>query len=234
MIPIYIGTDPTQKLATAVLKHSILARTHETVRFVELEGIASKLQQPMRTGFSFYRFSVPEHAQFCGRAIYLDADIICLSDIDALFRLDMGAHGVLARPRGEERPPAWHYTSVLLFQCERLAHWRWDSLCEQANTQKQSYRAMMWARRDSPYYADYGALPDAFNHLNEHDATTKLLHFTHVESQPWRQSGHPLAHLWVRELASALDAGVVTTSHIEEAIAAGHVRPEVLREVLNP
>lgn len=232
MIPIYIGTEEAQQLPTEVLKHSILSRTQQSVEFVEMNRIASKLQQKMYTGFSFYRFSVPEQMHFQGRAIYLDADIISLCDINELFTLDMGEHKVLARIRGEERPVQRRYTSVLLFQCDRLTHWKWDRLCEEANAAEAAYKAMMWAKPDCPYYGDYGDLPPPFNHLNQYDERTKILHYTHVKFQPWKNSSHPLAYLWIKELRRALDAGFIAQAQIEEEIARHHIRPTVLDEVL--
>ncbi|MET0485201.1 MAG: hypothetical protein ABW216_05855, partial [Candidatus Rokuibacteriota bacterium] len=66
-----------------------------------------------RTGFTNYRFAIPELAGRHGRAIYNDVDQIYLADPGLLFDLDMGPHGYLAISPED--------TSVMLIDCAGMA-----------------------------------------------------------------------------------------------------------------
>src|SRR3954451_5303347 len=82
---IFVGTDDSQIVAHEVLEYSIRKHTSRPVEFVPMHNIDLPLprdpaQRP-RTGFSFYRFLIPSLCGFKGRAIYLDADMLVLSDI---------------------------------------------------------------------------------------------------------------------------------------------------------
>lgn len=42
----------------------------------------------------------------------------------------------------------------------------------------------------------YPCIPAAWNHEDRLYKNTKLLHFTDIDRQPWRQDGHPLQDVW--------------------------------------
>ncbi|MCZ6888524.1 MAG: hypothetical protein O7H39_08515, partial [Gammaproteobacteria bacterium] len=69
-------------------------------------------RQGWRTGFTNYRFAVPELAGGCGRAIYNDVDQIYLTDPAELFDSDLLPHGFLTIAHDE--------TSVMLMDCEKM------------------------------------------------------------------------------------------------------------------
>ena len=93
----------------------------------------------MFTGFSFYRFAIPEMCHYEGRALYLDADILVLSDLEELIRKDMLGKGALARPA----PPISWYTSVMLLDCSKLKSWKVQDWVTMINADIASYKGTM-------------------------------------------------------------------------------------------
>src|SRR5262245_18950934 len=155
-IRVFIGTDESQEVAQAVLRHSIRARTRATVEFTDLRGLASGLEGTFYTGFSFYRWAIPKLCQFKGRAIYVDADIVFEADIADLWNLPLAGHTHLARPRPEFDQS---YTSVMLLDCGRLSHWQFDEWVERAKNDRDFYKATMWCEASGPTRAGIGPLP---------------------------------------------------------------------------
>ena len=66
-----------------------------------------------RTGFTNFRFAIPDLAGGHGRAIYNDVDQIYLADPAPLFDLPMGDAGYLALTPAD--------TAVMLLDCARMA-----------------------------------------------------------------------------------------------------------------
>jgi len=227
-IRIYIGTEPLQWLAMEVLKWSVKTRTNSPVEFFELKDLDLGIESKMYTGFSFYRFYIPEACGYKGRAIYLDADIVVLSDIKDLFVMDMGDHGALARPSIKN---TW-YTSVMLLQCGVLKHWvvkEWITLIE---NQLADYRETMFGGAGGLNHQDFGNLPENWNHLDSADSTTKIIHYTNVPTQPWKKPGHAYADVFLREMKAALDGGGFTAEQVKHEIELGHIYPGVLDDAL--
>ena len=98
-IRVFIGTDHSQNVPTAVLRHSILSRTASPVEFHEFKDLQTGLEEHFYTGFSFYRWGIPLSCGFKGRALYLDADIVVLGDIRELWEHPLGEHSHLCRRR---------------------------------------------------------------------------------------------------------------------------------------
>lgn len=228
-IRIYIGTEKLQWLATEVLKWSVKTRTHSPVEFIELKDLDLGLESKMYTGFSFYRFYIPEACGYKGKALYLDADIVVLADIHDLLTMEMNDKGVLARPG----PHHIRYTSVMLLSCEKLTHWKIREWSMLINNQLADYGKTMFGEVGGLNYQDFGDLPDYWNHLDEADETTKILHYTHVPMQPWKRAGHPHASIFLKEMKSAIEGGFITTEQVQNEIAQGNVYPKILTDALN-
>lgn len=228
-IRVFIGTDESQAVACAVLKASILRRTKYPVEFTALCDLKCGVENKFYTGFSFYRWAIPQVCGYRGRAIYLDADIIAQGDIKDLWFYGTRAHTHYARPMQSR---GGYYCSVMVIDCER-ARWPFKEWCEQAAADRGFYKRVMWAHPNSPSAAGIGDLPADFNAMDQSgqlDHTRPLFaHYTAVPTQPWKKPGHPNEQLWLTELLAALDNGQLTQPELERAIANRHVHGGLLR-----
>ena len=93
MIPIFIGYDSKVKIAYHVLAESILRNsstpvTISPINLSNLKNIYTRKQDPLAsTEFSFSRFLVPHLMNYNGWAIFMDSDMVMLSDITKLLNL---------------------------------------------------------------------------------------------------------------------------------------------------
>ena len=172
---IFLGTEDAQHRAERVFVWSIErvrdpARIYEIHLLKRLPGFRTWF---WNTGFTNYRFAVPELAGGCGRAIYNDVDQIYLADPGELFDLDLGEHGYLAVSETD--------TSVMLMDCARMARvWTLG-----AARRRRKYGMIQTARAIE---GCHGQLPPEWNARDEEHAErrTKLRHYTILHKQPWR------------------------------------------------
>jgi lipopolysaccharide biosynthesis glycosyltransferase len=93
VIPIFIGYDSKVKIAYHVLAESILRNsstpvTISPINLSNLKNIYTRKQDPLAsTEFSFSRFLVPHLMNYNGWAIFMDSDMVMLSDITKLWNL---------------------------------------------------------------------------------------------------------------------------------------------------
>ncbi|RMG18333.1 MAG: hypothetical protein D6731_02280, partial [Planctomycetota bacterium] len=125
-------------------------------------------------------------------------------------------------------------TSVMVLACERLRDWDPERLFENVIPNRQPlapgqihYRDFMTASWVQP--SRIQALDPAWNHFNLVNERTKLVHFSHVRSQPWKNPDHPLTDLWERWLRKALVDGALRRRELVREILRGHVHRRFLR-----
>lgn len=236
-IRVFIGTDDTQAVPTAVLKHSILARTDAAVEFTELRDLRTGLEDRFYTGFSFYRWSIPGYCDFAGRALYLDADIVVLCDLRELWDMPLGDHSHLCRPRPPLGLRRWGierlggaYSSVMVIDCARARHWDFGAWCERAASDPRFYREIMWCLPGSATAERRGNLPRAFNDLDRFKRNrTKIIHYTDLRNQPWKKTGHRCEHVFRRALRAACEAGAVDVETVRGDVARGVIHDRMVR-----
>lgn len=202
-VRIYVGTEPAQHRAERVLLWSILKhrssdRRYEIHLMKDLKGLD---RSTWKTGFTAYRYAIPEFTGFSGRAIYNDVDQIYLADPARLLDLDMSGAAVLAVQRRD--------TSVMLLDCAPLAGiWTVDAIRQ---TPRGIHTEMLRRLRARGLISD---LPRCWNSRDhEYDANTScLLHYTILHTQPWRPfprdlryRDNPLSAIW-EELELEADA----------------------------
>lgn len=226
-IRIFIGTEPAQWLATEVLKRSITKRTKAEIVFQDLIGIDLGLKSKMYTGFSFYRFAIPEECGYQGKAIYLDADMVVLGDIDKLYHLEMRDKPVLAKRAN----PTITFTSVMLMDCARLKHWKVREWVALINAGLTSYQGCMSGSPSGMNYGDFGPLPEEWNQFDYYNETTKLIHYTKVPTQPWKREGHPYRGAFLEELFHTMEEGIVTEEQVAAEIKKGYIYPNILLDM---
>jgi len=191
-VRIFVGTETGQQRAERVFIWSVEqvrdpARVYEITLMKELPGF-----DPRRwlTGFTNYRFAIPELAGGTGRAIYNDVDQVYLSDPAELFDTPMGEHGFMSISDRD--------TSVMLVDCARMAT-VWPLAAVRRERRK---RLEARARRISGLWGpiDHGwnARDDEYRPGHSH-----LIHFTVLQTQPWRPfpqqfvyQANPVAPVW--------------------------------------
>jgi mitochondrial fission protein ELM1 len=174
-VRIFVGTESGQYRAERVFVWSI-ERVRDRSRRYEIylmKDLAGFDRRGWLTGFTNYRFLIPELAGGNGRAIYNDVDQIYLSDPAELFDTEIGDHGFLSINDRD--------TSVMLIDCAKM-RLAWTPT-----------RAKRWRRKRVE--AKARALPGCWGQLSGHwnardteyvAGHSKLIHFTTIHTQPWR------------------------------------------------
>jgi mitochondrial fission protein ELM1 len=192
-VRIFLGTEPGQYQAERIFVYSIErnrnpARAYEIYLMNDLVGFD---RRGWTTGFTNYRFAVPELAGGRGRAIFNDVDEAYFGDPADLFDADMGNHGYLATSDVE--------TSVMLIDCDRMAP-IWTRRPVRHELKKDILRRTL---RDHP-----GIRGDLPREWTARDADfevgfSKLQHWTTLQTQPWRPvpgrfvyQPNPTGQLW--------------------------------------
>ncbi|MGH8664217.1 MAG: hypothetical protein ACREUX_08110, partial [Burkholderiales bacterium] len=193
-VRIFLGTEQAQQRAERVFLYSLSrfrdpARVYHVYLMKDLPGFD---RRGWRTGFTHYRFAIPEIAGGHGRAIYNDVDQIYLADPGALFDLDLQGCGY--------RSIASNDTSVMIIDCVRMLRW-WNLQAAQAGGKREllatpAAEPGLWGPLDAAWNArdfEYRA------------GESKVLHYTTLHLQPWRPTPeqysyhpHPLGALWLQ------------------------------------
>src|SRR5215470_9705559 len=200
-VRIFLGTQDEQWRAERIFFYAIEqvrdpARTYE---IHVMKNLAGYIRKGWRTGFTNYRFAIPDYAGRTGKAIYNDVDQIYAADPALLFDLALGEHGYLAVSASD--------TSVMVLDCARMAEW-WnlgaatrgskDQLLGKVTAQPGLWGPLDggWNARDMEFVA----------------GQSMLLHYTAMHTQPWHPfprdyayRHHPLGEVWYR-LERAADA----------------------------
>jgi hypothetical protein len=174
-VRIFLGTEAKQFRAERMFIRSIAqardpSRRYEVYLMNDLAGFD---RRGWKTGFTNYRYAIPALAGNRGRAIYNDVDQIYLGDPGELFDRDMKGKGVLGINERE--------TSVMLIDCERMADvWRLEYA--QEGRKHKFFRSQMHDRDL------WGPMPGVWNARDweYQEGDSKLLHYTTLQTQPWR------------------------------------------------
>jgi lipopolysaccharide biosynthesis glycosyltransferase len=181
------------------------------------------------TRFSFYRFMIPELAGYRGKALYLDSDMMVFKDMRELWELPFDGAQVLTVRTREGAATKNH--SVLLIDCGAV-DWNIRDIVRELDEGRYDYDRLM---RDLCIVAADRAparIPYVWNSLDTYEpGVTALLHFTALHSQPWTDTRHPFARLWVEALSRTLEAGAITLAVVRNEVEAGHVRPSLLYQL---
>jgi hypothetical protein len=210
-----------------------------TTLAVEVSSIASfplviplprDLRNQPRTPFSFQRFLIPDLCGYQGRAIYLDADMQLFSDVGALWSARMDGYDLLTVQQGNEGRNGQF--SVMLLNCERL-QWHIESIVQGLDEGNFTYEQLMY---EMCVAGSVGRILDpGWNSLEKYEpGQTRLLHYTDMDTQPWVSLNNPLGYLWVACLRRAINADFITREELTREIAAGYVRPSLLKELNQP
>jgi lipopolysaccharide biosynthesis glycosyltransferase len=242
-IDIFVGTDRSQLLAVSVLEHSVKRHSRSSVRVSPLIDLnlpePKDVRQGSRTNFSFARFAIPELKNYQGKAIYLDADMLVFRDIHELWSVPFDGAKVVIQ---EELPTEIvrrskvgapenrkKQCSVMLIDCER-ARWKAEDIIAGLDGQYTYEQLMSELCILGESEIRYG-IPFAWNSLEHFDNTTRLIHYTDMNTQPWVSNHNKLGYLWMSEVNLMLKTGALALKDIELEIELGYFRPSLLREL---
>jgi hypothetical protein len=74
---IFIGVDSRQTVAGNVLQSSLIENSSQPLSITQLRIKTLPLKRVGTTEFAYTRYLVPWLCEFKGRALFLDADMIC-------------------------------------------------------------------------------------------------------------------------------------------------------------
>lgn len=235
-LKVFIGWDSREAVASDVCSHSIIKRTQSKLDITllkhrELRKAGSFCRpwlvdgptggwtdlidnRPFSTEFSHTRFLVPVLMKYKGWALFMDSDMIFLSDIQKLFDLCNDRYAVMCvkhnhKPKHDavkmdnRQQLSYHrknWSSFVLFNCAHPSNR--DLTAERVNTATGGdLHSFSWLRDD-----EIGALPHSYNFI--YGVSPKLpnigqmpdvLHYT--EGGPWFKECDdvPYAGTWIEE-----------------------------------
>ncbi|MBI4197078.1 MAG: glycosyltransferase [Deltaproteobacteria bacterium] len=206
---IFIGFDPGSEIAYHVLKYSIEKHASRPVEIspLRLKDIVAKTgfrreKDPLATTeFTYTRFLVPYLCGFKGKALFMDNDMLCFSDINELFDLDLDSYwlrvvkhnyhsevAIKLDGRPQTNYPRKNWSSLMLLNCKRLTCWSKEDV---------EMKPASWLHRFEPIPDEFiGEIPKGWNVLERYDESTKLIHYT--EGGPWYENhkSHPYGKIW--------------------------------------
>lgn len=237
VLPVFIGWDSREAVTADVAAHSILKRTESRVcikylkhRELRKQGFFARPwlvdgpiggytdlldNKPFSTEFSHTRFLVPSLMKYKGWALFLDSDMIFLSDIQKLFNLCDDKYAVMCVKHIHKPPPnamkmdgrqqlGYHrknWSSFVLFNCSHPSN---KSLTpEVVNFMKGSdLHAFSWLKD-----LEIGSLPTTYNFIPgvspkmppQSGGMPDVIHFT--DGGPWFPECKeiPYGGLWTSE-----------------------------------
>lgn len=233
-VRVYIGTDESQLIGAKVLEYTIRKHCPVAVEFdymMHVRAPRPKLHENRpRTLFSFNRFAIPKLAGYRGRAIYLDADMQVFRNFLELWNLPFDGAAVLSAP--SSNPARWaDQHSVLLLDCGCLT-WDLKAIIAAMDAGEFDYRQLLEDICIEPPELIRRTIPSDWNSLEEYQpGRTGLVHYTNMLTQPWVNARNPIGDLWVAALKAAIDDGFISWDEVEQAVAKGHARPSLIRQL---
>ncbi|PSB04137.1 glycosyltransferase [Merismopedia glauca] len=236
MLQIAIGTEASQYIPQKVLEFSI---RECTTSLLDIRCLKQSEKRIGGTKFGFVRFHVPAAFGYQGTAIYLDADQIVLADLQQLCEAledpySLGLVRDLVGIFGDKPVPKRYETSVMVLNCNKLKSWQPETLFKNVvpndavlETGQMHYRDFMWLKWMDE--REIQLIDSAWNHFNILQPDTKLVHFSHVASQPWKNPQHPLTGFWSQWLVKTLDSGFLKRRELLREIILRHIHPYFLK-----
>ncbi len=201
--------------------------THNAIELNDQDPVLAPMPLKIKyrnvTEFSLYRYLIPQLCNYQGRAIYLDSDTVCLTDIGELFESDLAENDFLAKREAED----WGL-SVMLIDCEKC-RFDLEKYCNEIDQNLYSYADFS---RMSPRFLQYHSfsiaeLDSNWNVFDFWDSDTKLIHYTNLHTQPWKSRNHPFGELWFQYFNEALEEGVLSDRDLEVSILRSSVRSDI-------
>lgn len=165
MVRVFIGMDQRQPLAYTVLQSSIIRRSTVPVQVTPLLIHQLPVTRTGLTNFTFSRFAVPYLCDYEGHAIFMDADMVCLTDINELIEIAKQSEDSVHVVKNDMK---FEWPSLMVFNNEKCKKLTLDLI-----------------ENDNPFKFEWadgvGELPTEYNHLVGYDAPNpdaKIVHYT--------------------------------------------------------
>ncbi|MBO3457614.1 glycosyl transferase [Aetokthonos hydrillicola Thurmond2011] len=245
-IKVFIGSGEASRLERKVLIHSLYKHTrrdldiyvfngtHNSIELNDEKPVLAPLSLRVKyrniTEFSFYRFIIPEVCNFQGKAIYVDSDMICLSDIGELFDTPVDDFDFLAKEDSYGKPEdkLWGL-SVMLINCERC-RFNVEKIVDDIEQGLYSYSDFSLMNPLFLSYHNYniGEIDPQWNVFDYWDSHTKLIHYTNLYTQPWKAANHPYGDLWFEYFNETVASKRITQEDIDLSFFRSYVRRDLL------
>lgn len=233
-IRVFCGADRNEWLPRQVLEFSLRQCASMPIEVETIDNGDVPTPHDPRfwpyTRFSFGRFSIPARCGFAGRAIYLDSDMVALSDIAEVWRLPFGDAKILIEQGALAKSERGKQAAVMMLDCAAL-DWEAEKIVAGLG-EYYAYNELMSLAPVTTPGDIVDAIPAGWNELDDHvPGRTRLIHYTTIRTQPWIAAGHPQAQHFFDALRRMLKAGAIDMAAIEREIAAGYVRPSLRLEI---
>jgi hypothetical protein len=230
---VYIGTEGEQELAAHVLRSTIELTCNGSVdvhflnRAMLDAGYDVDNSANSNTPFSKQRIFVPALAR-TGQAAYLDSDMVIFRNINDLF--DAAGSNAIAtcKTRQLGRDPQSAVTVFYVDKCD----WDPDEVVREIDREPSKYMPYLYEYQFAG--GNQRCVPAVWNDLEHYDAaSTCLLHYTDMETQPWLTTANSLADVWVTCLRHGMEARLISGDIVESAVKEFQVRPSLLWQAKN-
>ena len=139
---------------------------------------------------------------------------------------------------GEKKVEKMNQTSVMVLDCAKLRSWDLETMFKMVVPNRQPLEPGQIHYRDfmSLSWFDQSLiqpLDPRWNHFNVINADSKLTHFSHVRTQPWRNPGHPLAKQWEGFLKKTIKDRDIGRARIVLEVCRRHAHPGLLKHALS-
>lgn len=202
---VFIHTNPRQMMGALVSKYSMQRNSPNADKFeVKLLHTddypfmaAREGQEFLRDGehrawrmddlqsFTPLRFAPPVAMNYEGRAIVVDPDVFAVGDVYELLQRDMQGNAIMCRPRsGSKGMQGALASSVMLLDCAKLTHWRFENDFNEMFEDKRDYST--WITLNLEDRKTIGLFENEWNDFDNLTPKTKLLHNTKRQTQPWK------------------------------------------------
>lgn len=245
-VSIYVGADRSQLLAIKVLEHSIQRHTDLPVEVHAMVDLPIRVPQDpsnwQRTGFSFSRFCIPELANYRGKALYLDADMLVFADIADLWNIPFDETKVIIQAELAEAQQETNQKkgapkkrvkqcAVMLLDCDRIT-WEIDDIITGLDAGEYNYEQLMFDLCLLEETEIRYAVPFRWNSMEHYQlGETALIHYTDMTTQPWVSAQNQYSELWLKEVRLMLATQALTYKEIKQEIDLGHFRPSLIVEL---
>ena len=202
---VFIHTNERQWIGALVSRHSLRRNSAHAERF-DVEFLRTEDHPVLRArdgqlylregervpwryedlqSFTPLRFAPPEKMGWQGRALVIDPDVFAVGDVYELLARDLRGHALSCRLRsGSKGLAGGMASSVMLLDCARLGHWRWEQQFAELFAFERDY--MKWILLQYEPRESIARLEDEWNDFDRLTPKTRMLHNTKRQTQPWK------------------------------------------------